>query len=384
MPGGAPPSKCWPAGNIDCSGAWHRAGEPIPNPSRTTMTHAPFRSPAEWRGPELLARTDWLHTLTPEEVAEIEQALAAARAAGVTLDAIDRRTFPLARFPALVERVRDRLENGPGLFVIRGFPSERYAAADLRMIYWALGKYLGTAVTQSAEGDVLGDVRDMKVDLSGPKGRGYKTNAELEYHTDSCDVVALFVLRTAKAGGRSMIASSVAIHNEIARRRPDLLEVLYQPFTWSLQSQHTTGGPAYYRQPIFTMHEGQFACRYIRTHIRSAQRFPEVPRLTDAQVEAIALLDEIAADPAVHFSMMFEPGDIQILNNHVTLHARTEFEDWEEPDRKRHLLRMWLSMPTTRALSPELGFIYQDRRAGAVRGGFPSRTGRIVYETTEA
>ncbi len=331
----------------------------------------------------MLKRTDWIHTLTSDEIAEIEEALAKAKGRGVTLATLERETFLLVTFPRIVERVHAQLENGPGMFLIRGFPTERYQATDLRMIYWALGKYLGTAVTQSAEGDVLGDVRDIKVDLSGPKGRGYKTNAELEYHTDSCDVVALFVMRTAKAGGRSMIASSVAAHNEILKRRPDLLEVLYQPFTWSLQNQNQPGDTPTYAQPIFTMHEGNFACRYIRTHIRSAQRYPEVPRLTEAQTEAIALLDSIVADESMHFSMMFEPGDIQILNNHVCLHARTHYEDFDEPDRKRHLLRMWLSMPNTRPLSPLLGQIYKDRRAGAVRGGFPSRTGKIVFETTE-
>jgi hypothetical protein len=347
-------------------------------------TRATIDSPADWRGPAIAQRADWVHALTADEIAEIEQALTAAKARGVTLPTLQREDFPLPRFARIAERAQELLENGPGMFLVRGFPTERHAATDLRMIFWALGKYLGTAVTQSTEGDVLGDVRDLKIDLTGPKGRGYKTNADLEYHTDSCDVVALFVLRTAKSGGRSMIASSVALHNEIQRTRPDLLEVLYEPFVWSLQSQEQSGEAPYYEQPIFTMHEGHFACRYIRTHIRSAHRYPEVSRLTAQQEAAIALLDALAADPAFHFSMMFRPGDIQLLNNHVTLHARTRYEDFNEPDKKRHLLRMWLSMPNTRPLSPSLGQIYKDRRAGAVRGGFPSRSGAIVFETTEA
>jgi hypothetical protein len=119
----------------------------------------------------------------------------------------------------------------------------------------------------------------------------------------------------------------------------------------------------------------------VRTHIISAQRFEEVPRLTPQQQEAMALLDSLAGSERFHYSMMFEPGDIQFLNNHVTLHSRTAFEDHEEPARKRHLLRMWLSVPNSRALSPLLGTIYRDQRAGAVRGGFPSRTGHLVYET---
>ncbi len=338
-------------------------------------------SQADWRGADMARREDWVHRLTPEEIADVERAFRAAR--GIPLAELRKEDFPLDRFGMLAERALELLENGPGMFLIRGFPTERYATPDLRLIYWGLGKHLGTAVSQSAEGDVLGDVRDLKVDLQGPKGRGYKTNAELEFHTDSCDVTGLFVLRVAKRGGLSMIASSVAICNEIARTRPDLLLVLFRPFHWSLQQQQREGEAAYYEQPIFTLHQGHFACRYIRTHIRSAQRFPEVPRLTPEQLQAMDLVDRLAASPGFHFSMMFEPGDVQLLNNHVTLHARTGYEDDPEPERMRHLLRMWLSVPNSRPLSPLLGQIYRDQRPGAVRGGFPSRTGRLVFETTE-
>ncbi len=349
------------------------------------MPHAPIASPADWRGPSLVEEGgDWTRPFTAEEIAEIDAALASAKARGLSMADITRETFPLPRFERLVSQVHRVLEEGPGIMLMRGLPTERWGARDSRIVYWGLGKYLGTALSQSPEGDILGDVRDLGVDLSGPKGRGYKTNAELEYHTDSCDVVALIVIHTARLGGRSMIASSMALHNEIARTRPDLLEVLYQPFVWSTQSQQGAGEPSWYEQPIFTQHEGRFACRYIRTHIYSAQRYPEVPRLSAAQIEAMKLIDTLADDPAFHFSMMFEPGDVQILNNHVTLHARTEYEDWPEQERKRHLLRMWLSVPNSRALSPALSHIYRDRRAGAVRGGNPSRNGQIVYETTEA
>ena len=95
-------------------------------------------------------------------------------------------------------------------------------------------------------------------------------------------------------------------------------------------------------------------------------------------------MNALANDERFHFGMMFEPGDIQLLNNHVTYHARSEFEDYPEEDRKRHLLRMWLSMPNTRALSRLMSGIYRDQRAGAVRGGFPSRTGAHSFETVQA
>lgn len=337
--------------------------------------------PAAWRGPDIAQSDAWVHRFSADEIAEIDAALRHARAAGCTLSTLTREAFPLPTVSKAIAKGREELENGLGLQLYRGFPAEKYGKDDLRFIYWGLGKHIGTAVSQSMRGDLLGDVQDLGIDVNSPKGRGYTSNQKLSFHTDSCDVVGLFVLRAAKSGGLSMIGSSVTVHNEIARRRPDLLEVLYQPFYWSWQGQEAPGELPYYPQPIFTMHEGKFSCRYVRTHIFSAQRFDEVPRLTAQQQEALALLDEIAWNPEFHLSMMFEPGDLQLLNNHVMLHSRTAFEDFEEPERKRHLLRMWLSVPNSRALSPALSKIYVDQRPGAVRGGFPSRTGTHRYTT---
>lgn len=345
------------------------------------MTPTSIESPADWRPAAITARRDWIHHVSDAEIAEIDRALADVRRRGLALADLQREDFPLPTVAQRLAHARDLLEDGPGLYLFRGFPAARYGKADLRAIYWGLGRHMGTAVSQSKNGDVLGDVRDIGVDMHSPQGRGYTSNQKLTYHTDSCDVVGLFVLCTARTGGMSMICSSVAVHNEIARSRPDLLEVLHQPFHWSWQGQEAPGEPPYYRQPIFSRHEGRFSCRYVRTHIISAQRFEEVPRLTPQQQEAMALLDSLAGSPDFHYSMMFEPGDIQFLNNHVTLHSRTAFEDHDDPARKRHLLRMWLSVPNSRALSPLLATIYRDQRAGAVRGGFPSRTGGLIYET---
>jgi len=338
-------------------------------------------SNADWRGKEMTARNDWVHRFTEGELAEIENALRTFQKTGKTIGEMEKSDFPLNLLPERFNTVRDYLEDGPGLFLLRGIPVDKYSKDELRLIYWGLGKHFGTAVSQSSDGDLLGDVRNLGVDINSPKGRGYKSNQKLTYHTDSADVVALLVLRTAKSGGLSMIVSSLAIHNEIARTRPDLLEVLYQPFYWSWQSQEPAGGLPYYQQPIYTLHNGKFSSRYIRTHIISAQRFPEVPRLTPAQEEAMALIDTLAASQEFQFSMMFEPGDLQLLNNHVTYHSRTQFDDYQELDRRRHLLRMWLSVPNSRDLSPQLGTIYQDQKGGTVRGGFPSRTGNYAYET---
>jgi len=345
----------------------------------------PIESPANWKSAELSSRTDWIYRLSADEVAEMETALAAVRAKGLDFPEVTRENFPLKLFPALVAKVHDYLENGPGVFMIRGLPVDRHPVQDLRMMYWGLGRYLGVARSQSAEGDHIGDVRDLRIPKDSPGFRGYQTSGGGVFHCDTCDVAGLFVLRTAKAGGISLVASSVAIHNEILRTRPDLLEVLYQPFTWSMLRQEREGEPKYYQQPVFSMHEGHFCCRLVRPHITLAQRFPEVPRLTAKQIEALDLFDELVARPDFQLVTNFQPGDLQFCNNHTAMHARTAFEDYEEEDRRRHLLRLWLSVPNSRPLSPLMGHIYKDQRGGAVRGGFQPRVpGNIVFETTGA
>jgi len=173
----------------------------------------------------------------------------------------------------------------------------------------------------------------------------------------------------------------VAIRDKIANTWPQLHELLQEPFYWSWKGQEAEGELPYYQQPIFSYEGGRFSSRYIKTHILSAQEFPDVPRLTEMQRMAMSAIDLLANDPQFHYSMMFEPGDFQFLNNHITYHARTEFDDYPEENRRRHLLRMWLSVPNSRPLSAGMTAIYRDPTAGAVRGGFPSRVAGHVYET---
>jgi hypothetical protein len=325
----------------------------------------------------------WIHHFTEQELKDLDHALQTTLKKHKGCDTMTKEDFPLGSSEKPLQQVLEHLENDMGLFVLRGIPASKYTKAEMRMMYWGIGQHLGVAVSQSGNGDVLGDVKNFgdNIHPSSTTGRGYMSRVHLSFHTDSSDIVGLMVLQVAKSGGLSMICSSLAVRNEIARRRPDLLKVLYEDFYWTWKGNPPPGAGPYYKIPIFSEEGGRFSCRYIPPHIFTAQDFPELPRLTEQQKEAIKLVGEVANDERFHFAMMFEPGDIQLLNNHITMHARTEFQDGDTEETKRHLLRIWISPPNSRKLSSDVVDFYRDQRPGCVRGGFPSQVGKFVYET---
>ena len=338
-----------------------------------------------WVAEDLKNTSQWIHQLTAAELDALDGALKSARKTGQTFASLTMENFSLPALRPTFERVLQELENGLGFFVVRGLPAEKYTKDDLRLMYWGIGLHMGTAVTQSSRGDMLGDVRDFGVDTYSKKGRGYMSNQHLQFHADTSDVTCLMVLRVAQSGGLSRYCSSIAIHDEIARSRPDLLEVLYQPFYMSWKGQERQGELPYYQQPLFSREQGKTASRFIPQHVvghvvEQAQ-FPDLPPLSALQREAVEYVEKLANDPRIYGEMMFQPGDMQFMNNHVMYHSRSVFEDHPEPDQKRHLLRMWLSVPNSRALHESMNAIYRERHSGAVRGGFPCETAARVFET---
>ncbi len=207
--------------------------------------HGAIDSPADWRGPDLARRTDWICRLTAADRSEIDAGLDRCIAGGRPFADMTAADLPLPAFAHRLLHAREVLETGCGLFLFRGFPLEWRSVDALRRLYWGIGRHIGTAVSQSKRGDMLGDVRDIGTDVSGREGRGYTSRAELEFHTDSADVSGLFFLKTARAGGLSRFVSSVAIHNEIARQNPQFLNVLYKTFVWSRRGEERTGEAAW-------------------------------------------------------------------------------------------------------------------------------------------
>jgi hypothetical protein len=304
--------------------------------------HQEIIAPFAWKGADLQHRTDWIRPFTPAELAEIDAAVRQVKRRGLGWLDVTREDFPIPAFAREFAGIAQELETGRGIILLRGLPME-YSADDLRLAYWGMGAHLGTAVSQGGRGELLGAVEDEGRNLGITLRRGAKTAAELPFHADRCDIVGLLCVRRAKSGGYSRVVSATAIHNEILRRRPDLVATLYQPFPFDRNGEEGPGQPPYFELPLCRYETGRLRMFYIGWYIRDSQRHPQAPRLTPAQREVIDLIDEIAADPAIHLDMDFRAGDIQWLKNAVILHARTEFEDHDAPERKRHLLRLWLT-----------------------------------------
>ena len=339
------------------------------------MHYEPVDGPGVWYGRDLARRGDWIHTLSAAEIAEIEEALRAVR---VPLAELTPATFPLPRLGPFLRSVLRELLEGRGFILLRGLPVERWSREEQARAYLGIGSWLGRFRSQNAKGHLLGHVKDLGLDIRDPRVRYYQTNRALEYHTDSVDIVGLLCLQTAKAGGESYLASSMSVYNEVLRRRPDLVPALFEPFPTDRRGEVPEGMKPWFDIPIYHRHAGRLSCIYVRQYIESAQKlFPEARRLSAAQVEAMDLIDGLCNDPAIHLAMDFRPGDVQLLHNHQILHARGDFENWPEPERHRHLLRLWVAPPEARALpevfAPRYGSVVPGARGGIVVKGTTPR-----------
>ena len=335
---------------------------------------AVITGPGAWIGPEIQHDASWVHQLDAADIEEIDAALGHARRAGVRIPfAAD--AFPLPRFAAELDRILDEIENGRGFVLVRGIPRDRYTDHECELLYWGLMSHLGTPVSQNARGHLLGHVRDEGREIADPNARAYQTNQRMDFHTDMLpiDVLGLFCMRTARSGGESKVVSALTIHNVLREERPDLLEALYGEFHMDWRGEEPEGEQPWFTLPMFSAREGRVTTRVVSLpYYESAARFGEQYAPTPLQLEALEAVQEIANRPELMLSMDFQEGDIQLLNNHTMLHARTAYVDYDEPGRQRHLLRMWLAVPDARRrpLADALGSRYEWVR----RGGIPKKT----------
>jgi hypothetical protein len=310
-------------------------------------TYVPIEGPAAWKGSQIDYRRNGLRVLSPAEVVEIDAALAHLKAAGdVDFPEITSATFPLPVFGRYLAGLRRELRFGRGFVLLRGLPRERYSADDIARIHYGLGVHIGVPTPQSHLGELLGNVIDVSDILDRP--RGYLAGGKQRMHSDSCDIVALLCLRAAKSGGASRIASAVAVHDAMVRSRPDLAAALYAGMIYrrmELDGQHGTGmivSPA--PVAVFARAGSELSSYYLASYaLRAAQAGDAT--LTALQSEAIEEMQRLAASEEFFLDMSIGEGDIQFLNNRIIVHGRTDYEDFPEVARRRHMLRLWLAVP---------------------------------------
>jgi len=333
--------------------------------------------PSVWFGSEIAGRGDWIEWLSEAEVGEVERAVQQLQESRRDLANITAEDVTLPTLEPRLQRILDEVLNGRGFVLMKALPVERWTRREAAIAFLAIGVHLGNLRMQNAEGHLLGHVRDLGRSSDDPNTRIYQTRERQTHHTDSCDVVGLMCLTTAKSGGLSSLVSSTTIFNEMRRRRPDLLNVLLQPIETDRRGEVPEGSKSYFNIPVFNYHGGLVSAIYQRQYIESARRFPGVAPLSPLQIEALDLLDQLANDPSLNLIMELQPGDIQLVHNHIILHDRTAFEDYPQPERKRHLLRLWLAPTAARRLpeiySERFGSITPGNRGGvAVTGTKPT------------
>lgn len=316
--------------------------------SHTTQPEAPIDSEAAWLGIDLRREeAKWHIRLDDDDLAELDRGLSRLERQRVPIAEIDRTQLLLPRLAPKIKAWRHQLMRGRGFVVVSGLPVEEWGESRSALAFWALGHHLGVPGAQNPDGELLGHVKDYGEQGDSPHVRLYRTAGEIRFHCDAADVVGLLCLQTARTGGASRIASSVAIWNALFESDPESALLLFEPFAHDLRGEHRAGQPGHANlQPCCFGEDGVLRTFYHSEYFRSAARLPEVGRLPASRVDLLDRYDALGASPDFHLDMQFERGDMQFISNHTIVHARTGYEDDPDPALKRHLLRLWLSLDT--------------------------------------
>ncbi len=351
------------------------------------MKRVAEESPARWTAELLAADSSWAFNLSEQAQRDLVEAVLCAQSHEKTLFDYRRADFDLGAATETLAAAFDEAKHGRGIALVRGLPRDSLDEAQFELLTWAIGLHQGVPRPQGKASQYISAVRDAGTTYRSAGGRGYSSNAELDFHTDSADVVALTCFNRAKAGGRSMVTSSVSAYYRLEAERPDLAATLHEPFYFSRQAEQADDEGPFYPNPIIDVCEGRLFSKWNRNRLTVAQGIEGVPALTERQREATDRLDSILREPDLMYSMDLQPGDMQILSNHVMLHSRTNFEDHGDPARKRLLFRLWIAPPDSVRLPESWRPAYRATEPGTVRGGIIGQAydeGRQAFERRQA
>lgn len=299
-----------------------------------------------WRTRTVDDRSKWYYPLTPRCLSAIDQTIQHLRRDPRPITEMDVFATPCAECADDLKPVYDALETGRGFAIINGLPAGKYSLQERQMIYWLLGQVLGQPFEQNVQKTLLYDVKDTGQDVRYG-ARFSVTNSESSFHTDNSfgtaltDYVGLLCLNTAKSGGLNQVVSVFSVHNELLAKHRAELEVLYQPFHIDRRGGTLAGESPTIQFPILQWNGKELIVRYLRYWIEVGHEKAGLP-LTPAQIHAMDVFDQVARDSELVADFALKPDDMFFINNRWILHNRTAFEDFEEADRRRHLVRLWL------------------------------------------
>ncbi len=308
------------------------------------LTLKPINDSAGWVGTDIHDSSDWKHILSDSEVSDLlkmaDVVQPALRSDPNNLLTLPREYFDTGVFSQRLEAIYRDLKSGLGLALIRGLPVNDMSTLDIAIVYWGIGLHLGTATPNNPDGDMFGHITDLGKTQKDANSRGYQTREAMDYHCDQADMVGLLCLRSAKSGGLSKVASSIAMYNQLLEEQPELVTSLCEPLHWSKMGEYEPGESPFYKSPVFNFLENKLCVSFGPTHIEKGHALEQVPDLTDTQRKAITTAEDIADENRLE--MELQVGDMQFLNNYVCLHTRSAYIDHDEDSNKRLLWRLWL------------------------------------------
>ena len=333
------------------------------------MNVAQEQAAAKWMADELNADKSWIFEIDAAARTHLLRMVKQVFDADKDLFDYARADFDLGPAAALVTAAFNEAKNGRGLALIRGLPREGLSEQEFKLLSWAIGQNMGVGRPQGKASQYMSEVRNVGTDYRSATGRGYSSSAKLDFHTDSADVVGLSCFNQAVSGGMSMVTSSISAYLAMQKEAPDLLEFLHQAVHFSRQGEQSEDEAPSYPHPIFDEAEGRLFSRWNRNRVTAGQKLDGVPRIGQQHLQALEHFDALLRRPDLMYTMTLQAGDMQLLNSHVNLHARTDFVDHEEPGRKRLLFRLWLATPDSVRLPESWRVQYRQVEPATVRGG---------------
>jgi len=311
-----------------------------------SVRYEPIEGPSAWVGRNIRAE-DYRVELASASLDEIHRAVDEMRAYPLPTIVLRPEDFTMPACRQQMARVRHILDHGVRFAIVDRLPVAELDAGEATAVYWLLSSMVSRPVAQKLDGALIYDVLDTGQEaLPGSGVRPDKTNIEIRFHNDNAynntppDYVGLLCWRQAVSGGHSRVISFHTAHNALLARHPNKLPRLYQPFWFDRQREYHVGEPPIFSAPVFD-NSGVMKARFSVHQINSGYALRGAP-IDPEGAAAIAAMFEIVEEDGMSVDFDLEPGQIQFVDNRALGHSRTAFADHSEPDRKRHLVRLWM------------------------------------------